>query len=158
LQSNFSYSEFVLFSTKQKVQQRRAEAEQALDQKLFDETHQATMSDELERRQRKLELRDESQRYRNYLEQRKIDEQRQQVELDRILQTELDRQNAIRTQKVRAEKEKRAKLLHEVVEGRKQQIIDRSMTILSKSCCISLHFAFRRKKSSRGYGISMAER
>ena len=149
MQSNFSYSEFVLFSTKQKVQQRRAEAEQALDQKLFDETHQATMSDELERRQRKLELRDESQRYRNYLEQRKIDEQRQQVELDRILQTELDRQNAIRTQKVRAEKEKRAKLLHEVVEGRKQ---------LSKSCCISLHFAFRRKKSSRGYGISMAER
>lgn len=44
----------LLFSTKHKLQQRRAEAESALDQKLFEETHQATMSDELERRQRKV--------------------------------------------------------------------------------------------------------
>jgi hypothetical protein len=41
-------------STKQKVQQRRTEAEQALEQKLFDETQQATKSDDIERRQRKV--------------------------------------------------------------------------------------------------------
>lgn len=131
----------LLFSTKHKVQQRRAEAENALDQKLFEETQQATINDDLERRQRKvrqliswkkldsllqLELRDENQRYRNYLEQRKLDEQVQQAALDRVLQTELDRQNAIRAQKVHAEKDKRAKLLQEVVEGREQQVLDRS--------------------------------
>lgn len=121
--------EYILFSTKQKVQQRRAEAENALDQKLFDETQTATMNDELERRQRKLELRDENQRYRNYLEQRKLDEKKQQGDLDRILQAELDRQNAIRAQKARAEKDKRTKLLHEVVEGRQQQLIERSKSI-----------------------------
>ena len=73
-----------------------------------------------------MELRDESLRYRTYLEQRKVDEKRQQAELDRIVQAELDRQNAIRVEKTRAEKEKRNKLLQEVVEGRQQQMIERS--------------------------------
>lgn len=41
--------------TKQKVQQRRMEEEKALDQKLFDETQQATINDEQERRQRKVD-------------------------------------------------------------------------------------------------------
>lgn len=74
-----------------------------------------------------MELRNENQRYRNYLDQRKFNEQRQQVELDRILQGELDRQNAIRLEKAREEKDKRTKLLKEVVEGRQQQLIERSM-------------------------------
>jgi len=74
-----------------------------------------------------LELRDENSRYRAYLEQRKLDEQRQQIELDRILQAELDRQNAKRLEKVQAEKDKRTKLLQEVIEGRQQQLIERSI-------------------------------
>jgi hypothetical protein len=78
-----------------------------------------------------LELRDENQRYRNYLEQRKFDERKQQIELDRILKAELDRQNAKRLEKVRAEQDKRAKLLQEVVEGRQQQLIERSMMSFS---------------------------
>lgn len=47
---------FFSFSTKQRVQQRKADAENALDQKLADETNQATKNDELERRQRKVEI------------------------------------------------------------------------------------------------------
>ncbi len=74
-----------------------------------------------------MELRDENQRYRNYLEQRKFDEKIQQVELDRILQAELDRQNEKRLEKVRAENEKRAKLLREVNEGLQQQVLERGM-------------------------------
>ncbi len=74
-----------------------------------------------------MELRDESQHYRGYLEQRKLDERKQQIELDRILQAELNRQNAIRLEKVRAEKDKRDKLLREVIEGRQHQLIERSM-------------------------------
>ena len=72
-----------------------------------------------------LELRDENHRYRTYLEQRKLDEQKQQIELDRILQLELDRQNAKRVEKSRAEQGKRAKLLQEVIEGRQQQLVER---------------------------------
>ncbi|UJR26910.1 hypothetical protein I4U23_008220 [Adineta vaga] len=115
-----------VLATKQRVQQRKAEEEQALEDKITDETRQATKNDEKDRFQRKLELRDESLRYRTYLEQRKIDEKRQQIELDRIVQAELDRQNAKRLEKVRAEKDKRAKLLQEVVEGRQQQLIERT--------------------------------
>ncbi|CAF1125905.1 unnamed protein product [Rotaria sordida] len=115
-----------VLTTKQKVQQRKAEEEKALEEKLAEETQHATISDEMEKRQRKLELRDENHRYRTYLEQRKLDERRQQIELDRVLQTELDRQNAKRAEKIRAEKDKRAKLLQEVVEGRQQQLIDRN--------------------------------
>ena len=82
-----------------------------------------------------VELRDESQRYRSYLNQRKLDEQRQQTELDRILQIELDKQNAKRAEKVRAEQEKRSKLLHEVIDGRQQQLIDRGGSFhLAASC------------------------
>lgn len=73
-----------------------------------------------------MELRDENQRYRNYLEQRKIDEKRQQADFDRAIQTELDKQNAKRLEKVRAEQEKRSKLLREVVEGRQQQLNEKS--------------------------------
>lgn len=73
-----------------------------------------------------MELRDENQRYRSYLEQRKLDEQRQQTELDRFIQAELDRQNAKRAEKQRAEQEKRNRLLHEVIQGRQQQLIDKS--------------------------------
>ncbi len=78
-----------------------------------------------------MELRDENSRYRAYLEQRKFDEQRQQIELDRILQAELDRQNAKRLEKVHAEKDKRTKLLHEVIEGRQQQLLERSIIFFS---------------------------
>jgi DNA anti-recombination protein RmuC len=78
-----------------------------------------------------LELRDENARYRAYLEQRKLDEKRQQIELDRIIQAELDKQNEKRLEKVRAEKDKRTKLLHEVIEGRQQQMIERSTIYFS---------------------------
>lgn len=73
-----------------------------------------------------MELRDENQRFRAYLEQRKVDERRQQADLDRVLQTELDRQNQIRADKLRAEKDKRTKLLNEVIAGRQQQLVERS--------------------------------
>ncbi len=74
-----------------------------------------------------MELRDENHRYRSYLEQRKFDEKKQQAELDRILQAELARQDAKRLEKVHAERDKRSKLLREVVEGRQQQLLERSM-------------------------------
>ncbi len=80
-----------------------------------------------------MELRDENQRYRSYLEKRKLDEQRQQIELDRILKAELDRQNAKRLEKVHAEQDKRAKLLREVVDGRQQQLLERSMMFFFSS-------------------------
>jgi hypothetical protein len=100
-----------------------------------------------------LELRDENQRYRAYLDQRKFDEQRQQIELDRILQAELDRQNAKRLEKVHAEKDKRAKLLQEVIEGRQQQLLERSMIFLffffltKYSFCIFSYFNLDERKA-----------
>ncbi len=45
---------FFFCSTKQKVQYRKAEEEKALEQKLAEETQQATKNDELERGQRKV--------------------------------------------------------------------------------------------------------
>ncbi|CAF3873138.1 unnamed protein product, partial [Rotaria magnacalcarata] len=115
-----------VLTTKQKIQLRKVEQEKALDDKLAEETQHATLNDEVERRQRKFELRDENQRYRAYLEQRKVDEQRQQIELDRALQIEVDRQNAMRAGKLRAEKDKRNKLLQEVIVGRQQQLNERN--------------------------------
>lgn len=44
----------ISFSTKQKVQQRKAEEEQALEDKITDETRQATKNDENDRFQRKV--------------------------------------------------------------------------------------------------------
>ncbi|CAF3992046.1 unnamed protein product [Adineta steineri] len=114
-----------VLNTKNKVQQRRAEAEKALEDKLTEEGQQASMNEENDRNQRKLELRNESERYRTYVEQRKLDEKKQQADLDRIVQEELEKQNAKRLEKVRAENEKRAKLLREVVGGRQQQLVEK---------------------------------
>ena len=41
-------------STKQRIQHRKTEEEAALEQKLFDETRQATNDDEVGKRQRKV--------------------------------------------------------------------------------------------------------
>jgi hypothetical protein len=46
--------QILFFSTKQIVQQRKTEEEKALEQKLADETQQASTNDEMERRQRKV--------------------------------------------------------------------------------------------------------
>lgn len=62
------------------------------------------------------------------MQQRKIDEQRQQAELDRIVQVELEKQNAKRAEKARAEREKREKLLQEVLQGRQEQLAIKSET------------------------------
>lgn len=131
------------YRTKVKIQQRKADEERALDEKLAEETQGATVSDELEREKRKVkirekmmkivffenvsffiqnELREEGQRYRLYLEQRKIDEARQNEALERAVQVELDRQNAKQAAKKRAEQEKRDKLLKEVLAGRQEQL------------------------------------
>lgn len=45
---------FLTFRTKQKIHQRKADEERALEEKLAEETQHATTSDELERRQRKV--------------------------------------------------------------------------------------------------------
>lgn len=98
-----------------------------------------------------MELRDENQRYRAHLEQRKIDERRQQVELDRLLQGELDRQNSMRAAKQRAEQDKRSKLLHEVIEGRQQQVLDRSLNgFFWWNSRERIFFWFRCEKGTRG--------
>jgi hypothetical protein len=170
----------IYFRTKQNLQQRKAEEEHALDQKLAEETHHATSNDEVERQKRKvrfvyddyffafvseftidyvqMELRNESQHYRAYVEQRKLDEQRQQAELDRILQAELNRQNAKRAEKVREEKEKRTKLLREVVEGRQQQLVDRSellkRTIVSLSYMSFVYFIEIKEKLKKQVKIN----
>ena len=97
-----------------------------------------------------MELRDENQRYRAYLEQCKLDERNQQIERDRLLQIELDRQNAMRAEKMRAEKEKREKLLREVIQGRQQQLLERSKIhwfLIHQLFCHSIEF--RGKEDAR---------
>ncbi len=73
-----------------------------------------------------------------------MDEKKQQADLDRILQAELGRQNEKRLEKVRAENDKRAKLLREVNEGLHQQTIERSMiSFVFQSmnyCCLLQQF------------------
>ena len=106
-----------------------------------------------------LELRDESQRYRAYLEQRKIDEERQQKDLERVIQIELDKQNAKRAAKARTEQEKREKLLQEVLAGRQEQLTIQSKRKMSRIFFrfMSLTNSFRRAKKSTSSRISMAE-
>ncbi|CAF1104134.1 unnamed protein product [Didymodactylos carnosus] len=111
--------------TKQKVQERKAKEELALEQKLIEETNQVAKSDEDQKLKRMSELREEGQRYREYLEQRKLDEKMKEIELEKVLHQELEKQHAKRLESIKVERGKRELLLKQVIEGRQQQLTEK---------------------------------
>ncbi len=74
----------------------------------------------------KRELHEEGKRYREYLRALNEEEKRQEAELDKVIDAEVERLFKKRLSQWQAEREARKKLLEDVMAERKQQVDDKS--------------------------------
>ncbi|XP_075049846.1 cilia- and flagella-associated protein 53 [Mixophyes fleayi] len=101
---------------------RDQQEELLLDMKIMEQIMQDSQDDTEEKRQRKLELREEQQIYRQYLAQQLEEEKRQEQEMDKLIEAEMEKAFAKRTAQLRLEKEARNRLMKDVMDTRRQQI------------------------------------
>ena len=77
------------------------------------------------------QLREEMNLYRQYLAEQAKEEERVERELDALINSEVAKQWAKRTEQWKREREARAKLMQEVLESRKQQIKEKCKLALN---------------------------
>ncbi|XP_072272553.1 cilia- and flagella-associated protein 53 [Pyxicephalus adspersus] len=104
---------------------RDQQEELALDMKIMEQIMQDTHDDTEEKRQRKLEMQKEQQIYRQYLTQQLEEEKRQEREMDKLIEAELEKSWAKRAEQVRREKEARNRLMKDVMDTRRHQILEK---------------------------------
>lgn len=83
------------------------------------------------------QLREEMNLYRQYLADQAKEEERVERELDALINSEVAKQWAKRTEQWKREREARAKLMQEVIESRKQQIQEKCKLYLT--CAIFMY-------------------
>lgn len=79
------------------------------------------------------QLREEMNLYRQYLADQAKEEERVERELDALINSEVAKQWAKRTEQWKREREARAKLMQEVIESRKQQIQEKCKLYLTRA-------------------------
>jgi len=104
---------------------REMQEQLAFDLKILEQLLEDSRNEAMEDAKRKRELREEGQRYRNYLRQMKEDEDAYANQLERLVDGEVEKAWQKKLAQWRLEKEARRKLLHDVLEGRKQQVHDK---------------------------------
>uniref|UniRef100_A0A8C5LLQ3 Cilia- and flagella-associated protein 53 n=1 Tax=Leptobrachium leishanense TaxID=445787 RepID=A0A8C5LLQ3_9ANUR len=114
-------------SVRQKMKRlaRNQQEELELDMKIMDQIMQDTHDDTREKHQRKLELQKEQRLYREYLAQQLEEEKRQEVEMDKLIEAELERSWAKRKAQLKLEKEARDRLMRDVLDTRRDQILEK---------------------------------
>lgn len=76
-----------------------------------------------------MELQKEQQIYRQYLAQQLEEEKRQEREMDKLIETELEKSWAKRAEQLRLEKEARNRLMKDVMATRRLQIQEKCKEI-----------------------------
>ncbi|MEE6508743.1 hypothetical protein FKM82_022807 [Ascaphus truei] len=104
---------------------RDQQEELALDMKIMEQLLQDSHDDTEEKRQRKLELQKEQQVYREYLAQQLEEGKRQEHEMDKLIEADLERTWAKQAEQLRLEKEARNRLMKDVMDTRRLQIQDK---------------------------------
>ncbi|XP_043934187.1 cilia- and flagella-associated protein 53 [Protopterus annectens] len=107
---------------KMKQEAREQQEELALDIKIMEQLLKDSHDDAEEQRQRKLQLREEQQRYRQYLAEQLEEQKRSEKEMDQLIGAELQKSWAKRVAQWKLDKEARDRLMKEVMETRQLQI------------------------------------
>ncbi|XP_066458657.1 cilia- and flagella-associated protein 53 isoform X2 [Eleutherodactylus coqui] len=108
---------------------KEQQEELALDMKIMEQLMQGSQDGTQEKHLRKMELQREQQIYRQYLAKQLEEEKRQEKEMDMLIEAELKKSWAKRTEQLRLEKEARNRLMKEVMETRRQQIEEKLQQI-----------------------------
>lgn len=107
---------------KAKKQAKEQQEQLAFDMKMLEKLLEETRNEELETEQRKRELREEDRRYRDYLFQLMEEEKAREKELDKMIDSEVEKMWQKRLNQRRLEREARKRLLEDVLAGRKLQL------------------------------------
>ncbi|XP_066568300.1 cilia- and flagella-associated protein 53 [Amia ocellicauda] len=101
---------------------REQQEELALDMKIMEQLLSEEQDESQDRQHKKLQLREEQRRYREYLAQQLDEQKRQEAEMDQLMEAELNRSWAKRAEQWRLEKEARNRLMREVMDTRRLQM------------------------------------
>ncbi|PAA59231.1 hypothetical protein BOX15_Mlig024162g1, partial [Macrostomum lignano] len=104
---------------------REAQEELAFDMKILEQLAEESRVEEANTRARKLAMREEDRRYREYLRNMMEEEKAREAELERLLDAEIQQQWQKRVDQWRREKEARRQLLEQVMAERRTQIQER---------------------------------
>lgn len=88
------------------------------------------------------ELREEDQRYRNYLHQEYLAEQQREAEIDAMINSEVERQWQKRLKEWARQRAARKKLMNDVLQTRRQQVQEKCKILQkhSKLLYVKLHY------------------
>jgi len=114
-------------SLKMKMRKKAKEEQEqlAFDLKMLEQLLEDSRNEAKEQLQRKIELREEDRRYREYLARLVAEEKAKERELEHLIQQEVEAAWQKRIEQWRTERIIRKKLLQEVIAGRNQQVQDR---------------------------------
>ncbi|XP_072518160.1 cilia- and flagella-associated protein 53 [Salminus brasiliensis] len=101
---------------------REQQDELALDMSILEQLLTHEKDEKKEEALRKLELREEQQRYRQYLAEQLEEQRRQEAETEQLMEAELQQTWNRRAEQWRLEKEARDRLMREVLDTRRLQI------------------------------------
>ncbi|KAK7115865.1 cilia- and flagella-associated protein 53-like [Littorina saxatilis] len=114
-------------SLKMKMRKKAKEEQEqlAFDLKMLEQLLEESRNEAKEQLQRKIELREEDRRYRDFLAHVVAEEKQKERELERLIQHEVEAAWQKRLDQWRTERLVRRKLLEEVMAGRNQQLQER---------------------------------
>ncbi|XP_076465086.1 cilia- and flagella-associated protein 53-like [Babylonia areolata] len=114
-------------SLKMKMKKKAKEEQEqlAFDLKMLEQLLEESRNEAKEQLQRKIELREEDRRYRDYLARMVQEEKQKERELERLIQQEVEAAWQKRIAQWKTERLMRRKLLEEVMVARSQQIQER---------------------------------
>lgn len=114
-------------SLKMKMRKRAKEEQEqlAFDLKMLEQLLEESRNEAREQLKRKIELREEDRRYRDYLSRLVKEEKAKDLEMERIIHLDMEAAWQKRLDQWRSERLARKKLLEEVIAGRNQQLQER---------------------------------
>ncbi|XP_066274007.1 cilia- and flagella-associated protein 53-like [Branchiostoma lanceolatum] len=110
---------------KMKKQAKEVQEELALDMKILEQLLQESRNEAMESIQRKRELREEQQRFQEYLAREAEREKERELELEQLIDVEVQKMWAKRQEQWRLEREARHRLMSDVLGTRRKQVEDK---------------------------------
>ncbi|NXD09456.1 CFA53 protein, partial [Nothocercus nigrocapillus] len=122
------YRDMLVSAVQEKMKRLNEEKQEelALDMKILEKTLQESQGGAEEKRKRKQELFKEQQTYRAHLAQQLEEEKQREKEADKLLEEEMAKAWAKKSEQLRLEKEARKQLLRDVLDTRQLQIEEKS--------------------------------
>jgi len=117
---------------KQRKQARDLQEELAMDMKILDKILSDTEHETTEERNRKIQLRDEMQRFMHYVSQTRAEDKEEEQRLEELINEEVQEAWRKKNARIKLEKQARKTILEDVLKTREQQIKERELITMEE--------------------------